>query len=288
MSNNNMREIGHVFVNHAGEFQFVSGATDNMPGNAIMVYCTEDDFSKSCDSAKRLFNCIKGELQMLTGGKWGEAHCLNCGFSLGARITCPHCGYINSVEKTAESIHDCGGAQHHRYADHIADAGKVIAEPVKRPQNCGTGYCSCIECPYEPVKQEPVAIGLVLQKVMARLCDLLDEDQFANIEAIVNAGGYTAPVEPVNQEPVAYMIPSAAIGRWNYVNNIDGEEERFKSAWQPLYASPVRTKDLTDDEIKAIALPMIPDEECSSEDQANFLAIEVIRAVIAADRKKNK
>lgn len=61
MSNNNMREIGHVFVNHAGEFQFVSGATDNMPGNAIMVYCTEDDFSKSCDSAKRLFNCIKGE-----------------------------------------------------------------------------------------------------------------------------------------------------------------------------------------------------------------------------------
>ena len=35
---------------------------------------------------------------MLTGGKWGEAHCLNCGFSLGARITCPHCGYINSVE----------------------------------------------------------------------------------------------------------------------------------------------------------------------------------------------
>ena len=29
-------------------------------------------------------------------------------------------------------------------------------QPVKRPQNCGTGYCSCIECPYEPVKQEPV------------------------------------------------------------------------------------------------------------------------------------
>ena len=24
-------------------------------------------------------------------------------------------------------------------------------EPVQRPQNCGTGYCSCIECPYEPV-----------------------------------------------------------------------------------------------------------------------------------------
>ena len=42
------------------------------------------------------------------------------------------------------------------------DVNKIIesikdAEPVKRPQNCGTGYCSCIECPYEHVKQEPVA-----------------------------------------------------------------------------------------------------------------------------------
>lgn len=41
-------------------------------------------------------------------------------------------------------------------ADHIPDATKMVADPVKRPQNCGTGYCSCIECPYEPVKREPV------------------------------------------------------------------------------------------------------------------------------------
>jgi len=32
-----------------------------------------------------------------------------------------------------------------------------LAPQEKRPQNCGTGYCSCIECPYEPVKHEPVA-----------------------------------------------------------------------------------------------------------------------------------
>lgn len=61
MSVKNMREIGCAFVNHAGEFQFVSGATDNMPDNAIMVYCKEVDFSKSCDSAKRFFDGIKGE-----------------------------------------------------------------------------------------------------------------------------------------------------------------------------------------------------------------------------------
>ena len=31
----------------------------------------------------------------------------------------------------------------------------------KRPQNCGTGYCSCIECVMEPAPmQEPVAIAL--------------------------------------------------------------------------------------------------------------------------------
>lgn len=28
---------------------------------------------------------------------------------------------------------------------------------MKRPQNCGTGYCSCIECVMEPAQQEPVA-----------------------------------------------------------------------------------------------------------------------------------
>ena len=80
---------------------------------------------------------------MLKGGKWGEASCAHCNRSLGAAITCHHCGYINShvdsvytspedVEKTAKSIHDkstnlcqnstelvepdCAGAHHHRYA----------------------------------------------------------------------------------------------------------------------------------------------------------------------------
>ena len=30
-------------------------------------------------------------------------------------------------------------------------------KPQKRPQNCGTGYCSCIECLFEQPEQEPVA-----------------------------------------------------------------------------------------------------------------------------------
>ena len=31
---------------------------------------------------------------------------------------------------------------------------EALAE--QRPQNCGTGYCSCIECPYEQPAQEPL------------------------------------------------------------------------------------------------------------------------------------
>lgn len=45
-------------------------------------------------------------------------------------------------------------------ADHIRDTTNMVP-PVsqeKRPQNFGTGYCSCIECPYkaEPIEREPV------------------------------------------------------------------------------------------------------------------------------------
>lgn len=44
----------------------------------------------------------------------------------------------------------------------------------------------------------------------------------------------------------------------------------------PLYAAPVRTKDLTDDEIREIEMSVEP------------FAIDLARAVIAADRDANK
>ena len=39
------------------------------------------------------------------------------------------------------------------------DAALAEQPAQQRPQNCGTGYCSCIECPYEQPaqQQEPVA-----------------------------------------------------------------------------------------------------------------------------------
>ena len=42
--------------------------------------------------------------------------------------------------------------------DEVRSACRFPAEPMNRPQNCGTGYCSCIECPYEPVKQEEAGL----------------------------------------------------------------------------------------------------------------------------------
>ena len=42
---------------------------------------------------------------MLTGGKWGEASCAHCNRSLGAAITCPHCGFINAhVDSDGEAL----------------------------------------------------------------------------------------------------------------------------------------------------------------------------------------
>ena len=66
------------------------------------------------------------------------------------------------------------------------------------------------------------------------------------------------------QEPVAWWHPKMGA----YDNN-------YFDAMQPLYLSPVRTKDLTDDEIKEI---------WSFGNGAIYFA----RAVIAADREKNR
>ncbi len=51
----------------------------------------------------------------------------------------------------------------------------------------------------------------------------------------------------------------------------------LENGWLPLYAAPVRTKDLTDDEIEEIGKSYF--------DEWSF---GFARAVIAADREKNK
>ena len=71
------------------------------------------------------------------------------------------------------------------------------------------------------------------------------------------------------QEPVAWVDEDGF--PWKY--NLDGKD------WVPLYAAPVRTKDLTDDEIT---------NEWESMGRGLGKYTEFARAVIAADREKNK
>ena len=84
-----------------------------------------------------------------------------------------------------------------------------------------------------------------------------------------------ALAEQVEQEPVATVVD-------------ESEEQTNTMSWilslplpvgTKLYAAPVRTKDLTDDEIDAF-IDRAWDKQMSMP--------EIIRAVIAADREKNK
>ena len=45
------------------------------------------------------------------------------------------------------------GTEKHKQA--ITAINEALAQPEqKRPQNCGTGYCSCIECVMEPPQRK--------------------------------------------------------------------------------------------------------------------------------------
>ena len=101
-------------------------------------------------------------------------------------------------------------------------------EPLKRPPNCGTGYCSCIECPYEPVKQEPVA---VVDEIGKRL----DGTNIFNAIGKVDVGQplYAAPVSEKRewvdltcQEVTALIMEGAAGGGWQ------GFAERVQAAYK--------------------------------------------------------
>ncbi len=71
------------------------------------------------------------------------------------------------------------------------------AAPVqKRPQNCGTGYCSCIECVMEPAPVQPVAwadayaisnLPAVDEAIRALLDDKTADNATAVVQAILGA-----------------------------------------------------------------------------------------------------
>lgn len=83
-----------------------------------------------------------------------------------------------------------------------------------------------------------------------------------------------ALAEHDNQEPVAVVEITYGRDPECYVT---GNIDNFPEGVFKLYAAPVRTKDLTDDEIDRIAA-----------ESTGLLYLDFARAVIAADREKNK
>ena len=62
-------------------------------------------------------------------------------------------------EPNIKSYLEKDNSQPMKLSDYEPD-GMHHNKPQKRPQNCGTGYCSCIECVMEPAQQEPVAYAV--------------------------------------------------------------------------------------------------------------------------------
>jgi len=87
--------------------------------------------------------------------------------------------------------------------------------------------------------------------------------------------------EQAEQEPVHWVVPDFGFlfpsedAAQRYLINIESDARPT-----PCYAAPVRTKDLTDDEIANAMELLLDDITC--------VELEDARAVIAADREKNR
>lgn len=64
-----------------------------------------------------------------------------------------------AMKLALEALEWCHGGEPCGTAEAITALRDALAEQPaqKRPQNCGTSYCSCIECVMEPAQQEHVA-----------------------------------------------------------------------------------------------------------------------------------
>jgi len=120
-----------------------------------------------------------------------------------------------------------------------------------RPPNCGTGYCSCIECIYGKdgcvADEEQCNDGcLARESVIANALKLADEIDAEFFQGrISNHSGrkaaqmlrmlVEAPVQPVKQEPVAIVDEIGKRLDGTYIFNAVGKV----GVGQPLYAAPV-------------------------------------------------
>lgn len=135
---------------------------------------------------------------------------------------------------------------------------------------------------YEQTEQKPVLCVECGQPTMhmGNKCYSCCQKATKELEDALKA---SAPVQQAEQEPVAWRVRGYNQFKtgnpvpWRYVDGADKPAVNKPDCcdFEPLYAAPVRTKDLTDDEVAKAYL------ECEGD------VITCCRAVIAADREKN-
>ena len=116
------------------------------------------------------------------------------------------------------------------------------------------------------------------------------EDKLAEqAERVTEGNGSEVSLETEAQEPVAWILTEAD-GTMDFdcqptikPTQNDYDALREGETFTPLYAAPVRTKDLTDDEIAAIAK-----ERATLHGKPEGIAHDFAHAVIAAYKEKNK
>jgi len=141
---------------------------------------------------------------------------------------------------------------------------QALAQPAQeKPQNCGTGYCSCIECVMKP-EQEPVAWGF--RHDDGEIYDCISPEAHADCEGEYTVPLYTTPpaAQPA-QEPDELTIA--------YMNGLyDGKKKR---PWAGL----------TDEQIRKWWASENGLEDCDMAKLDDF--VRVVRAVEAKLKEKN-
>ena len=137
-------------------------------------------------------------------------------------------------------------------AKHVGEIKQLKSEPVCEH---GVDDGACKECYMEAVAEPDM--NLNCKSVQARLATVW---------------GY---VKAEQQKPMAIIEKEAGFETEVYAT---GYADSLPDGVFKLYAAPVRTKDLTDTELM----------DCRSSDPAGGSWLESARAVIAADREKNR
>ena len=217
----------------------------------------------------------------------GEANemvgCAYCNNPLFAGTKCNNCGFITLAEQAepnstfmegyriglAEMREKCA-----KVCDDIGDSdnGYGCAAAIRTIKFEGdTGFRPVSEMIAEH-KQDPKKAAAIEKANMRKA---------TRAEKIAMSGVYEVPVEQAEQEPVAEVVlRSHKVGFGRTEERKDIVFLADVEVGTKLYAAPVRTKDLTDEEIYDIG-------DSLNKYLTTFFC-DFARAVIAADREKNK